>query len=238
VAVREDRPKRNRITQRLEAFSDIVIGFSLAQLGLSLVLPPHAIDLVRHPFGIAAFLLTFFVVSRFWWTHFNIFEHYFEPTRFMMFFNFAALAGLTLQVFSLQAFVHFVPHGEGLTASRIYFGLFVASYSMLCIMLALGIWTRRNALTPALRATGIRRVIGMFFTIAGCALGDIYATASHTNVIVQEGTTQTLVAVFPSTIAVYTFFGWIVGVVASRLIPRIPALYRKAIDSRREKADA
>jgi uncharacterized membrane protein len=238
VAVREERHERDRVTHRLEAFSDIVIGFSLAQLGLSLVLPPHAVDLVRHPFGIAAFLLTFFVVSRFWWTHFNIFEHYFEPTRFMMFFNFAALAGLTLQVFSLQAFVHFVPRGEGLTAARIYFGLFVASYTMLSVMLALGIWTRRNALSSALRATGIRRAIGMSFTVAGCALGDIFATADHTNVVVSEGTTTTLVAVFPSTIAVYTFFGWVAGVVASRLIPRIPDLYRKATGARKEKADA
>jgi Endosomal/lysosomal potassium channel TMEM175 len=238
VAASEQRLERDRITHRLEAFSDIVIGFSLAQLGLSLVLPPHAADLVQHPFGIAAFLVTFFVVSRFWWTHFNIFEHYFEPTRLMMFFNFAALAGLTLQVFSLQAFVHFVPRGEGLTAARIYFGLFVMSYGMLCAMLALGVWKRWNALDPDLRRTGVRRAIGMACTVAGCALGDIFVTGEVFNVVVSAGTSTTLVGVFPQSIVTDMFAGWVVGIIASRLGPMLPNLVRKAIRARKEKADA
>jgi hypothetical protein len=36
----------DRSAHRLEAFSDVVIGFSLAQLGLTLVIPAHAIEFV------------------------------------------------------------------------------------------------------------------------------------------------------------------------------------------------
>ena len=36
-----DEPEKE-VVHRLEAFSDIVIGFSLAQLGLSLTLPARA----------------------------------------------------------------------------------------------------------------------------------------------------------------------------------------------------
>ena len=63
----------------LEAFSDIIIGFSLAELTLSLVIPVHALDFFARPLGLIAFLVTFVLVVRFWWLHFVIFEHYFEP---------------------------------------------------------------------------------------------------------------------------------------------------------------
>ena len=73
----------------MEAFSDIVIGFSLGQLALVLVIPAHAIDFVQRPEGIIAFLVTFVLIVRFWWLHFMIFEHYFEPSRLMIVCNFA-----------------------------------------------------------------------------------------------------------------------------------------------------
>jgi hypothetical protein len=58
--VRDESEKE--VIHRLEAFSDIVIGFSLAQLGLSLTIPAHARDLfvhVRGATGLLALVITF-----------------------------------------------------------------------------------------------------------------------------------------------------------------------------------
>ena len=147
--------RRERVTHRLEAFSDIVIGFSLAQLTLSLVIPAHAIDFVQRPAGIIAFLVTFLLVVRFWWLHFVLFEHYFEPNRLMITCNFLALASLILQTFSLQLYLHFVPLSEGVVASRLYFGFFVLSYGLLCVMLALGLRYRWASLSIRRRRAGV-----------------------------------------------------------------------------------
>ncbi len=102
---REEARDRARATHRLEAFSDIVIGFSLAEIGLSLVLPAHAIDFIAQPTAIFAFVVTFIVVVRFWWVHDMIFEHHFVPNRAMTACNFVALASLILQVFCLQLYL-------------------------------------------------------------------------------------------------------------------------------------
>jgi uncharacterized membrane protein len=162
--------RRERVTHRIEAFSDIVIGFSLALLSLSLVIPPHAIDFFERPLGLIAFLVTFVLVVRFWWLHFAIFEHYFEPSRLAVSANFVALASLILQIFALQLYVHFVPLNEGIVASRIYFGFFVLSYSVLCVMLAVGLRQRWTALSIRRRRAGVQAGLRIVGTIAGCAL--------------------------------------------------------------------
>jgi hypothetical protein len=54
-----------RSTHRLEVFSDIVIGLSLTQVGLTLVIPAHAIEFVTRPAGIFAFIVTFVVLGFF-----------------------------------------------------------------------------------------------------------------------------------------------------------------------------
>ncbi|MBD5633411.1 MAG: DUF1211 domain-containing protein, partial [Candidatus Eremiobacteraeota bacterium] len=166
-----DAESREHVIHRLEAFSDIVIGFSLAQLGLNLVLPQHAIDFVQRPIGTVAFVVTFFVIVRFWWTHFRIFRSYFEPNRIMITLNFCALAVLILQVFSLQLYLHFVPLGEGMVASRIYFGLFLFSYGLLGSMFVFGLLYRRKVLTVRQRFTAIRDALGIFGVVVGGAIG-------------------------------------------------------------------
>jgi hypothetical protein len=54
--IRDESEKE--VVHRLEAFSDIVIGFSLAQLGLTLIIPRHAIDLFSNGNGVRALTLS------------------------------------------------------------------------------------------------------------------------------------------------------------------------------------
>jgi len=211
------------VVRRLEAFSDIVIGFSLAQVGLSLVIPPHAIEFVMRPLGIFAFVVTFTVVVRFWWTHFKIFRHYFEPNRLMITCNFIALAGLILQVFSLQLFLHFGPTSEAMVAARIYFGLFSLAYGALGLMFALGLRYRWNLLAVSDRRAGLRDMLAVWGTVLGCILGNALSTNDATQVYVMVLDQKHLVASAPTTIFLFTFVGWIAGLVAGRLVARFGA---------------
>jgi uncharacterized membrane protein len=216
--------RRELVVRRLEGFSDIVIGFSLAQLGLSLVIPPHAIDFVVRPLGLVAFFITFAVVVRFWWTHFRLFRSYFEPNRVMMTLNFVSLAGLVAQVFALQLYLHFVPLGEGMVAARIYFGFFVASYGVLAAMFLVGMLYRWRALSLRERKSGIQDFFGILGTVVGCAIGNILTkgttTFDTTNVYVEVQGKQQIVAVAPTQIFLGILIGWIVGIILGRSIAR------------------
>ena len=216
----ETAERRKRVTHRLEAFSDIVIGFSLAQLTLSLVIPVHVIDFVQRPLGIIAFLVTFVLVVRFWWLHFVIFEHYFEPTRLTVTCNFIALASLILQIFSLQLYVHFVPTlAEGIDASRLYFGFFVLSYGMLCVMLAVWLHQRWGALTAGRRQAGLQAALRIAGTVAGCAVGNVLSTHVMPQVYVLANSRGDVVATFPWAILFFTLAGTLAGFVMGRLRP-------------------
>jgi hypothetical protein len=208
-----------RSTRRLEAFSDIVIGLSLAQLGLTLVIPAHAIEFLTRPAGIFAFVVTFVIVGRFWWVNFLVFEHYFRPNRTMVTFSFIALGSLLLQIFALQLYLHFAPLQEGAVASRIYFALFSLSYGTQGILLALGLRYHWGTLSPQLRRAGVRILFGRVGVVVGSALGNLLATNDLAKIYIEVGKQYTLVGNLPSSLLVGTATGVIVGVFASWFLP-------------------
>lgn len=126
------------VIHRLEAFSDIVIGFSLAQLALTLVIPLHgARDLFVHVKGaseLIGFLITFTLVCAIWWSHHRLFRHLFVPTPVNIVANFAALAGVIFLTFSVQVLVHFSLHDT--TAYAMYTG----SYAWITLLFSAMAW--------------------------------------------------------------------------------------------------
>ena len=79
------RPEhRSHFTRRLEAFSDIVFGFSLAQLALQLQLPARAEDVLDHPIRWVIFFGTFGLITLFWLAHYRMFRLAFEPEPGML----------------------------------------------------------------------------------------------------------------------------------------------------------
>lgn len=218
----DGKGRLERATHRLEAFSDIVIGFSLAQLGLSLVIPAHAIEFVTRPAGIFAFIVTFVVIGRFWWVNFLIFEHYFKPNRTMVAVSFIALGSLLLQIFALQLYLHFAPVQEGVVAARIYFALFSLSYGAQGVMLALGLRYNWGTLSSQLRRAGVRVLISRLGVVVGSALGNLLATNDLAKVYIGRNPNpvhDTLVANLPSSVIVGTVLGAIIGLLASWLLP-------------------
>jgi hypothetical protein len=202
----------HRVVHRLEAFSDVVIGFSLAQTALNLVVPPHAADFVNRPIGIIAFVFTFAVVASFWSTHNAIFRNFFVPYRLMVFVNFVALGAIVLQVFALQLWLHFgQTPTDGVAAARIYFGIFSITFFNLSLLSGLGTLYRWPDLTAALRRDGVRRTIRIGCTALGTALATGVAAGSGSVSILVSG--ERIVAA-PSQFVL----GLILGAIAGRII--------------------
>jgi uncharacterized membrane protein len=148
--VRDESEKE--VIHRLEAFSDIVIGFSLAQLGLSLTIPPHARDLfthVRGASGLIALFITFTLVCAVWWMHHRLFRHLFVPVRINIVANFAALCGVILLAYSMQVLLH-----NGMT-DPVAFPMYTGSYAWIMVLFSLIAWNgmrlRGSQMNPQLR---------------------------------------------------------------------------------------
>ncbi|MGR4064235.1 MAG: TMEM175 family protein [Vulcanimicrobiaceae bacterium] len=161
-----------RLMHRLEAFSDIVLGFSLAQLGLNLTLPQHNVSQIFYkPYGLIAFACTFLFVSIIWYQHHRIFVNYFKPRPLTIVLNFAMLGCTVMLVYALQVFVKFLNTDQRDAATMFYLVAFSIVYACLGALYATGVRDRWGELDAALRTRGIRsamRLVGVgVITILG-----------------------------------------------------------------------
>jgi uncharacterized membrane protein len=144
-----------RVVHRLEAFSDIVIGFSLAELTLSLTLPRDALTLFTTQWlPLAAFGMTFAIVSGMWWAHHRLFTHYFVPTAPNIVLNFLSLGGVMFLVYSLQVWLHSEVHKN---VAYAMYGCSVAwIMGILAFLMYRGVALRGHRMDPRLASRGRR----------------------------------------------------------------------------------
>ena len=138
--------------RRLESFSDIVIAFSLAQLGLSLAIPAHPQHLLADPGWIVAYVFTFALVCLMWWSHYRLFRTVFVPDALDVVLNYAWLATVGLLVFLMQVFVHSSTSDDAALAARLYFGLLALNFGINALLLVLGLRKPQVALDEAGRS--------------------------------------------------------------------------------------
>lgn len=124
----------------MEAFSDIVIGFSLAQVTISLS-PETFFNGSKY---FLTFLVTYSAVAVIWWTHNRLFAKYFVPDAFGIVLNFVALGATILFVFSTQVVMASNDSARGLP---LYFGAYGSVYLILGILYLLGAHRRRALLS-------------------------------------------------------------------------------------------
>jgi uncharacterized membrane protein len=148
-----------RFIHRLEAFSDIVIGFSLAQLGANLTIPAHGADLITNPVWIAGFVFAFAVVCSMWFFHHRLFSHFFVPKALPVILNFAWLGLLVLIVYSTELYVR-MPADP--VVMRLYFGGYTVAYLILGAQYAIGIRYKGEDLDEETRRGGQRGATFMF----------------------------------------------------------------------------
>lgn len=182
-----------RLTRRLEAFSDIVIGFSLAEMSVNLGIPRHASDVYTHTVALVAFGWTFFVIAAFWWSHHRLFEGYFVPTRATVTLNFVALAVLVWLVYELQVFVRFADTGEHAAAAIPYVLTYSLMYLLLGVLFVLCVRIRWVELDVAGRREGIHSIgriiavgLGPLAGLAVCRAFGLYPEWSLFGIFVAQ----------------------------------------------------
>ena len=163
-----------RLVHRLEAFSDVVIGFTLAQSGVQLAVPAAGEAFHLRPFSLFAFLVTFGTVCGMWWSHHKLFDRYFVPVPPCIVLNFASLAGVVLVVYSLQLWLHTGPHGS--TAYAMYFGAFGFVCAMLAIQYAVGLRLRGDSMDAKVARDGRRALLRLTGLVVIFALSTAYIT--------------------------------------------------------------
>jgi uncharacterized membrane protein len=165
------------IVHRLESFSDIVIGFSLALLALSLSIPARIVDLATNPWWLIAYFWSFAVISGLWYNHRRLFARYFVADRFSVGVNFVFLSMVGLVVYFVQVFVHEHSDFDRVWAFLAYF--VAQGIAFLCIgaLYAHGLRRQWEMLEPDTRFVGVRQsargIVGGIAVLAGvgvCAL--------------------------------------------------------------------
>jgi uncharacterized membrane protein len=130
-APRTDSPKDGeRFTHRLEAFSDLVFGFSLSLLAIRLDLPTNeneVFDATRW----ATFIITFGMICAIWLAHYRIFRHRFVARAFEVIVNFIFLLGIAVLPYSVQTFLRFQNSRPSLL---LYLGDFILIFAALATL--------------------------------------------------------------------------------------------------------
>lgn len=155
-------PRDERLIHRLEAFSDIVIGFSMALLALDL--PSSVTDVGAVVPWLVAFLVSFGFVALLWWLHNRLFAYYFTATPLTIGLNFAALAGVALFIFSTTALAHSIlGPGSHVRTMVPFFALWMGLYGAVLLLLgslyALGLRARWTELTYPIKRWGVARAL-------------------------------------------------------------------------------
>jgi uncharacterized membrane protein len=193
-----------RLIHRLEAFSDIVMGFSLAQLALTLGRPDHAVDLFlkHHGATVIAFVITFAIVCSMWWSHHLLFTHFFVPRSATIVMNFATLGALLFAIYSVQLFI--ADLGDS-TAFAMYATSFGTVALLLGVQFLYGWRVRKGALPADISLRGFGRGLGLFGV---GALFLLSASLSARYGLHVRPFTYVLYALFVYVIAMRVFVNW------------------------------
>ncbi len=152
--------------RRLEGFSDVVIGFSLAELTLSLSIPASFSQLLTNSTWIIAYLWMFALVCYMWFEHHRLFARIFAARTASILLNFVWLAVIGLIVYLVQLLIHFEDDELAVrTIFEWYFALYAANLLILSALYALGIREHASLITQDSRKPAAHAIIR--FSIAG-----------------------------------------------------------------------
>jgi len=95
-----------KLTSRLEAFGDLVFGFSLSLIAIRLDVPSRVEDIFE-PTRWLTVIFTFALICRFWLEHYRIFRHQFIVGTVDLVANFMFLFGIAILPYAVQTFLRF-----------------------------------------------------------------------------------------------------------------------------------
>ncbi|MEN3369565.1 MAG: potassium channel family protein [Verrucomicrobiota bacterium] len=129
-----------RFTHRLEAFSDLVFGFSLSLLAIRLDVPTSESEIFNATRW-ATFIITFGMICAIWLAHYRIFRHRFVAGVFEVIVNFVFLLGIAVLPYAVQTFLRFQGSRESLL---LYLGDFILVFAALATLRLSALRQRRD----------------------------------------------------------------------------------------------
>ena len=166
--------KHGRFTSRLEAFSDLVFGFSLSLLATRLDVPARVED-IFDPTRWLAVIGTFGLVCRFWLEHYRIFRHEFVAEMFDAIVNFVFLFAIAILPYTVQTFLRF---SLSIPSFTLYLGDFSLILATLATLRVRSLRQRRGAADRDERLRDWRRAITQLaFALFFCLL--LFAVYRH-----------------------------------------------------------
>jgi uncharacterized membrane protein len=147
-----------RFTHRLEAFSDLVFGFSLSLLATRLDLPAK-VEEIFEAARWGTFVITFGIICVIWLAHYRIFRHQFVARAADIVINFVFLFGIAVMPYSVQAFLRFMP---GRDAILLYFGDFALIFAALATLRYRALLQRRGDSDPEVRLKEWRETVRQY----------------------------------------------------------------------------
>jgi uncharacterized membrane protein len=159
-----------RFTHRLEAFSDLVFGFSLSLLATRLDIPAD-VSQVFEPTRWSTFIITFAGICAIWLAHYRIFRHHFVPQIPDVIVNFIFLLGIAVMPYAVQTFLRFT---TGRDAIVLYFGDFGLVFAALATLRWRALLQRRGDPDVDVRVRewrGTVRQYAIVLVIAACLIG-------------------------------------------------------------------
>lgn len=185
-AERRKIERDERLTRRIESFSDLVIGFSLALLALTLSIPPHIVELLTNPWWLIAYFWTFAVIAGIWYTHQRLFTRFFWPETFSIVLNFVLLSMLGLLVYFVQAFVHYHTAFDRVWAFIAYFAVLGIAFIAMGTLYFHGARRRWGDLDTGERYVAVlqtlRGIVGGLFMLVGALVTALRPVSSMDDV--------------------------------------------------------
>ena len=159
-----------RFTHRLEAFSDLVFGFSLSLLATRLDIPAE-VSQIFEPTRWSTFIITFAGICGIWLAHYKIFRHHFVPRIPDVIVNFIFLLGIAVMPYAVQTFLRFT---TGRNAIVLYFGDCALIFAALATLRWRALLQRRGNPDVDLRLREWRGTVRQYtivLVIAACLIG-------------------------------------------------------------------
>lgn len=159
-----------RFTHRLEAFSDLVFGFSLSLLATRLDVPATVSDVFEKTRW-GTFIVTFGIICVIWLAHYRIFRHRFVAQTPDVVLNFVFLFGIAVLPYAVQTFLRF---GTG-DAMLLYFGDFGLVFTALATLRWRALRQRRGQPDADVRLREWRGTVRQYIIVI-VIIGSLVAT--------------------------------------------------------------
>jgi uncharacterized membrane protein len=136
---------RHRFARRLEAFSDIVFGFALAQSAFALEIPKTLAEVNGKLSDLFFFAITFALIAIFWTMHYRVFHYVFDAEKIDVLCNFALLAAVALLPYALRLYLKFP---QSMPGSVAYAATIGGGFGLLAILEVRGLLRKGVTLSP------------------------------------------------------------------------------------------